>query len=305
MKEYQNFTEAFYGNLLDLKSHGELCESVSEPGSVGSGFGKKDRPTKEIIKHTFMIKNPVDRHLRNAIRSVDDSFCYANAIWTLAGSNSLDFIRTFNQRGDLFSDDGIFLNGAHGFRLINELGINQIQNNIDRIKADSHTRRAVSIVWTQRDSHSSSKDIPCIESIQFLLRQNKLHCIVNMRSQSAAMVLPYDLFLFTFIQEYVARMLEVEVGHYYHSSGSFHYYLDEEPLVETILTNPDSNITIPESEVPSMPIDPNPKTTIYSIYKNVLCTMRRDGEVCKDTYPSYWQNIYDTLTHSVETACKK
>jgi thymidylate synthase len=85
---------------------------------------------------------------------------------------------------------------------------------------------------TPVDYAVASKDYSCIVDLQFLVREGKLTCIAHMRSQSALMVMPYDLILLTMIQEAMASSLQISVGEYHHFCGSLHYYLDEEKAVE-------------------------------------------------------------------------
>jgi hypothetical protein len=59
-----------------------------------------------------------------------------------------------------------------------------------------------------------------------------------MRSQSAALVLPYDLFFLTMLHEAASVVLGVELGDYYHHANSLHFYDDEAALVSRILRSP-------------------------------------------------------------------
>jgi thymidylate synthase len=60
-----------------------------------------------------------------------------------------------------------------------------------------------------------------------MIRDDKLLCITNMRSNDAILGLSYDMFSFTMLQEFVANMIGVEVGPYYHNAGSFHVYVKD------------------------------------------------------------------------------
>ena len=51
-------------------------------------------------------------------------------------------------------------------------------------------------------------DLPCTRTIQFLLRSGHVDAVVYMRSNDAIWGLPYDIFLFTMLQE----MLAVELA---------------------------------------------------------------------------------------------
>jgi thymidylate synthase len=83
-----------------------------------------------------------------------------------------------------------------------------------------------------------------------------------MRSQSAAMVLPYDLFVFTMMHETASLSLGLELGAYHHFCGSLHYYTDEEEIVSRMLNEQIDNNSW------SMPVmDSNPLEKIQDLRK--------------------------------------
>ena len=90
-------------------------------------------------------------------------------------------------------------------------------------------------VFNPFDLEGKSRDCPCLVSLQFILREGVLHSIGHMRSQSALMVMPYDLFLLTMLHEAMAMRLGVGLGCYHHFCGSLHYYEDEAELVDAVL----------------------------------------------------------------------
>jgi thymidylate synthase len=135
----------------------------------------------------------------------------------------------------MFSDDGAHLAGAFGERLLKARGhVDQLDAVRRRLTEDRGTRRAVAVVLSPTDLVSRSRDHPCLLGLQFLIRNNRLEMISYMRSQSALMVLPYDVFLFTAIQSWIADSLEIEVGPYTHIAGSFHIYSDELELAAEV-----------------------------------------------------------------------
>lgn len=69
-----------------------------------------------------------------------------------------------------------------------------------------------------------ARDVACASSLQFLLRNGRLDALLHMRSNDAFWGLPYDVFLFTMLQELLAAELGLELGVYYHSVGSLHLY---------------------------------------------------------------------------------
>jgi len=273
------------------------AEPTGDPRSVGSHFGAKLRPTKEIIGFAFCILNPLDRVVRVKHRNINLPFALANCVWAIMGLDNLDFINHYNSRGSSFSDDQQTLHGAHGKRLFAGDGVDQIRAAIARLKKDLFSRRAVATIYLPADAIAESRDIPCPIAIQFLCRAGALSAVTFMRSQSACMVMPYDLFLFTFLQEIVAVELGVKVGPYFHLSGSFHYYLDEEHLVERILSAHDENSPRPTpdtNQIPQMPIGVSPFDMIIDVYA-LEQTIRKGHLSFEDAQeiplPYYWKHI--------------
>lgn len=296
INRYSNFTAAYLDSLRQLHDKGSVVSSVTDVHSVGSDFGQKDRPFRELLNHTFVLSNPCDRVVKHSSRRLNVPFAVANAIWTLAGSDSLAFIAPYNPRGEQFSDDGQTLHGAHGKRLFDSGGVDQVRAALHRLRADPQSRRAVAVIMQGSDSVSSSRDIPCVISLQFIRRAGELHCMVNMRSQSAAMVLPYDVFAFSFLQECLAVELGVRVGRYYHNSGSFHYYLDEEPLVRRLLSEPASQGAT-SLGAPAMPPEPSPFAAVDLVleYEDKVRQAVRAGHSAASVplplLPRYWKDI--------------
>jgi thymidylate synthase len=294
--EYVGLDDAYRGSLRELHDHGSLVSSVVDPTSIGSAFGSKARPFRELLNYSFVLSDPTQRIVTHPSRRMDVPFAVASALWTLAGSDSLAFIEAYNPRGTAFSDDGYTLHGAHGKRLFASDGVNQVSAAIERLRRDSHSRRAATVVLNGKDAISSARDIPCVISIHFLLRQAQLHCIVNMRSQSAAMVLPYDVFAFSFLQECMAVELGVTPGRYFHNSGSFHYYSDEESLVQQLLVSP-KPAALAFSQFPAMPATPGPFAAIADVldYETAVRTALTSGHsaerVLVPQLPPYWRDV--------------
>jgi thymidylate synthase len=292
VNKYADFQSAYLGSLSELRSSGSIVASSGDRFSVGSEFGKHQRTTKEMMMYSFIIDNPRNRVIFDENRRLNLPFAMANAVWMLLGSNSLEFINFYNARGTFFSDDGSTLHGAHGKRIFNTDGINQVRGIVERLRRDPFSRRTVSVIYHPVDNVTESKDIPCAIAIQFLQRDGKLHAMVFMRSQSAAMVLPYDVFAFTFLQEFLATELKLEIGYYYHTSASFHYYLDEEELIERIINNgklTSSSIFDP----PKMPRDYNNHNAIQMIAEFEKA-YRMNGQVNLDylrDVPNYWRDV--------------
>ena len=100
------------------------------------------------------------------------------------------------------------------------------------------SRRAVININVPNENVIETKDEPCTVSIQFLLRNNKVHCTVYMRSNDIWFGFPYDVVFFTELQRIVAENLHAELGMYTHLAGSLHMYDRDEEKIRKIVDNP-------------------------------------------------------------------
>ena len=108
------------------------------------------------------------------------------------------------------------------------------------LKKDPDSRQAVVNIYDSISRHQSSKDIPCTLTLQFLIREGKLNLITNMRSNDLLWGFPYDINAFCFIQEVMAKWLNVELGYYQHNVGSTHIYTKPEENYSTLMKTSNS-----------------------------------------------------------------
>jgi thymidylate synthase len=209
---------------------------VKEKGITTSPRG---RESKELIGHGYVLTNPRNRIVGMKERNLNPFYLVGNMLWVLSQSNKLDFINYYNERGSKFSDDGETLRGAYGKRIFDFDGMNQWNECYKELLIDPDTRRAMISIHLPQHDWTGSLDTPCTSDFQFFLRNNQLHMINHMRSQSAAFVQPYDVFLMTMLQELMANELGVDLGIYKHMCGSYHYFTNEEAMVDNIIASKD------------------------------------------------------------------
>lgn len=233
---YETVADAYEKSLKLLIECGRSAEGVRDHTSIGSNFGELPRATKELVGYSFQIDNPQYSLLLSEQFVLKLPFCYGLLIWTLAGSDDIEWISYYNPQGLRFSDDKRHLKTAFGYRLFSSTAyLNQIEAICNRLKMDPNSRRTFASICIPQDNFSSSRDFPCCIGIQYLIRDNSLDALTYMRSQSALKILPYDLFLFTSLQSYVASLLGLKVGRYIHICGSFHLYKDEIEMAKKIV----------------------------------------------------------------------
>jgi thymidylate synthase len=212
---------------------------------------------KEFIAPTIILKNPRARLISNPAREVNYGFGVGEFLWYWAGRRDLDTMLYYNKRMKEFSDDGATLNSAYGYRIHNQgfdiadphvedhaREVTQWQAVKKTLLDDPDSRRAILIIGTANDytlgAYKPSKDLPCTLSLQFFIRDGKLHLHAHMRSNDAFWGLTYDLFSFTLFQEVMLLELQqaglkIDMGEYIHTAGSLHIYERHFEMADRVL----------------------------------------------------------------------
>lgn len=191
--------------------------------------------TKELLGVAIRITNPRARISRSEDRGKPFS-ALGELLWYLSASDRLEFIQPYIDRYKEDAEDDGSLHGAYGPRLFRMRGsIDQLDNVYRLLKERAGSKRAVVQLFDAQDIEGVFKEIPCTTTAQFLIRDNRLHLSVTMRSNDAYFGLPHDVFCFTMLQEMMARRLGCELGEYYHYVGSMHVYVDYEEQLQNYL----------------------------------------------------------------------
>lgn len=217
-------------------------DALSRLTGLGVEVDVRGHVTKELINQTYVV--PIEYpEINIPERKLSSPFRSAEAWWILSGRNDLDFIKQYAPSIKRWSDDGYFMAGAYGPRVVD-----QIPYVLKCFKEDLSTRQAIISIW--RSSPTKSLDIPCTLSLQFLVRDmpgkqgtvRELHCIANMRSSDAYLGLPYDLFTFSMIAIYIALLLketkgvcDLTLGALHLNAASSHIYQRDENKIRQVI----------------------------------------------------------------------
>jgi len=116
-----------------------------------------------------------------------------------------------------------------------------------------------------------------------------------MRSQSTAMVFPYDIFAFTMMHEYMSLLLGLTLGEFFYYCNSFHYYLEEELLVETIISEPRAPaVAMDEMSLPSDNTVSDLLKVEMQIRESVAIGRKVTSQIL-DVLPDYWRQLFVVL----------
>jgi len=231
-----------------------LAEVLAQGKDVDS-----KRPYLELISYNFKIDDPRDRIIFNEKFDINVFQLVGQFLWITQGSFNTLAIKYYAPYSEQFSSDTIRMIGAYGPRLFGIHHMHQIRHVIETLDENETKRRAVaSIYLPQFDQHKLSDEVPCTLNLQYLIREKQLHSVIYMRSQNLFRLLPYDVFLFTMLQEYVNAVLttahDTTLGEYNHFSGSFHIYEDEIPLIEDVIEDSKTN-SFKMEPMPSKDVD--------------------------------------------------
>jgi len=234
-----SFDELMYDVLMEMSFPDYVCKP-------------RGTEVREVLVPRLILSDPRNRLLSSKVRKSKYAFAVGEFLWYWRGSNSLEEMTYYNKRMPQFSDDGKTVVSAYG-HIIHGMAptgpdkaakVDQWKICINTLKSDKDSRRAVLQIHQPVHQFNAdtegSKDVPCTLSLQFFIRENKLHLHVNMRSNDVHWGLTYDLFSFTLFQECMLLELkkhypDLELGLYYHTTGSLHVYDRHYELSEKML----------------------------------------------------------------------
>jgi thymidylate synthase len=179
--------------------------------------------TFEKINVSFCLTDPQNnKNNRSNYRYAEEFFN-----WMISGdtnlSTKLEELNPFAKRFLDTSDLPENFSSTYGWKIKD-----QLPHVIRELKRDNETRRAYINILLNNDKiilgAKTTHEYPCTIGIQLLIREKKLIMVVNMRSNNAFTVLPYDVYNFTKLQNYISGQLGIEIGSYYHQVNSLHIF---------------------------------------------------------------------------------
>jgi len=248
--------------------------------------------TLELSPVAVTLERPRRRCLTNRARRWNLPAAIGEFAWHAAGSTDLGFISYYFKRWTELADDAMSVRGScYGHRIFGRIGTGESQweRVAELLRSDPWSRRAVLDVYDpELGFRKTVKDAPCACTLQFLIRDDRLHLVTYMRSNDVIWGLPYDVFVFTMLQELLGRELRRPLGTYTHIAGSLHLYENHFALGKEILRSP----TECEFEMPLMTAPgelPN--------FLDIEARLRSGGAVPEDELglDLYWSSLITVL----------
>jgi thymidylate synthase len=202
--------------------------------------------TKELINATMEIRNPQACVLTNPHRKLSLDYLEAEFDWYLSGSLTIEKIGEKASMWKRIANDDGTVNSNYGYFVFNQLVETRPGNDISQFRwclgsliKDQDSRQAVINFNQPSHKYDSNKDFVCTETMQFLIRDNRLISIVNMRSCDLIYGASFDIPWFSYVQQVMLSQLQMympslQMGSLYHNSASLHVYERHFDMIEKI-----------------------------------------------------------------------
>lgn len=191
---------------------------------------------ERAVRHVLVKGVPVTTEDGEETLETDEMFIKVDdPLWNLkspharcpCGKNMLDayaeqLIKGTENTFDYNYHDRLF---ALGKRVGDEWGYDQIAHCIWKLERINGTRRCVAVVADVQENHRDDiRSVPCLQWIQFLVRDNKLQMKVLFRSNDVLLAMHANMYALVHLQQYVATALGLPVGSYTHIVTVPHIY---------------------------------------------------------------------------------
>lgn len=198
--------------------------------------------TKELINTTIEIESPLYTVLTNPHRKLSKKYLDAEFKWYMSGELTIDGIKEYSSMWErLINPDGKTVNSNYGYFVFHQFinGITQFDWVVNSLKNDPDSRQAIINFNQPQHKFEQNKDFVCTISNQFLIRDNELVSIVNMRSCDLIYGAGYDIPWFAYVQYKVYKLLltiypNLKLGKLIHNSASLHVYERHFKMIENI-----------------------------------------------------------------------
>ena len=199
---------------------------------------KDDSKIKEVIGVHKQIKNPYSNSIINI--SADKFASYVKkgifdiAEYPIKGEALFDYVTSLDDEHQIYLDDDGFIY-TYSERLQNYNDINQLDVIINRLNKNINSNRAIAVTYNPMVD-MNRQDIPCLQLIQALVRNDKLILSVYFRSNDLYGAFPSNMMFLTYLGMKIANELGVQFDYIdYHCSSLHIYETDYQQALKVII----------------------------------------------------------------------
>lgn len=214
-RRYKSFNEALAQVAIELVSFGD---KVNVSNAVGDSV-----MTLELMDYHMAFAPDYNNICTLEARKFPFKGAQAEFLWYMTANPNANAVAKYLPNWLKFADEAGNVNSNYGV-----YWQRYIPGIIDELRRDKASRRAVMNIY-HGDNAPFGKDTPCTLTLQFMIRHNKLHMLVNMRSNDIWYGLSIDQFCNSLLHQLVWHSLQetypdLELGQYNHTAGSMHVY---------------------------------------------------------------------------------
>jgi thymidylate synthase len=180
--------------------------------------------TKALFNVGFEIKNPEDNHITDSERKWNITYANREWDWYLSANPNAEEISKYAPIWKNMMDENGDVRSNYGWQWCRNDQLNKV---IDLLIENPNTRKATISIYDGKEIDTYKHDTPCTYAVQFTILDNKLNMSVLMRSNDLWYGFCNDQYCFSMLQSYVAIILGIEVGTYYHFAHNMHLYNDK------------------------------------------------------------------------------
>lgn len=258
----------------------ETCKEILNNGYSSEGTNVRTRWEDGTEANYISIVGVTNKYdvgkefpiitLRNNTNTVKKAIDEILWIWQKKSNNVNDLN---SHIWDQWADDNGSIGKAYGYQLAKKYdfktkngikNIDQVDYVLDLLKNDSSSRRIMTNIFNFEDLKDMNLE-PCAYGTQWLVKEGKLHLILNQRSQDMLAANGWNTMQYAALLCMFAQCSGLEVGTLTHNIGDCHIYDRHIPLIKKLI----------EAE----PKDIHPKLIINNNTKNFYEFKVEDFEV--------------------------
>lgn len=179
--------------------------------------------------------------------------------------SSLKTIWTANAQADYWKEKAAFEGDCgkiYGYQWRNFNGVDQLENLIEGLKKDPHSRRHIISAWNPSDLAEMVLP-PCHTMCQFYVSNGELSCQLYQRSCDLFLGAAFNIASYSLLIHIIARECGLKVGEFVHTIGDMHVYKNHFDAVNEQLKRE-------EYELPELVFPENKKWDEYVLDDFVL-----------------------------------
>ena len=200
---------------------------------------KDETPIREVIGVYERIDNPYKDSMLNINHKQFAEAVKRGAFdikdYPIKSEALYDYVTSLDQLDKIILVDENSFIYTYPERLQNYHGRNQLIDIVNRLKQDMGSNRAVAVTFNPFIDNKQ-EDIPCLQLIQALVRNDKLILSVYFRSNDLYGAFPSNMMFLTYLGMKIANELNVKFDYIdYHCSSLHVYETDYEQALKVIM----------------------------------------------------------------------